>query len=127
MVYHWDRDKPESINDKTWRRKQIEKYLDYHPYCKPKDVVDWLEAQTPNPWPSCDTNSLGKIMRRLRKSTSKKCLFLCPTVQYDEYMPLVIKWDMRMPEEQDIHKWRRLQLTRYLDEYPEHKPKQVLE
>ena len=30
MVSQWDRSKPEGINDKTWRRKQIEMYIRNH-------------------------------------------------------------------------------------------------
>ena len=40
MVLNWDRDKPEGINMKTWRRKQqVEKYVKANPGCKPKDVL----------------------------------------------------------------------------------------
>ena len=39
MVLNWDRDKPEGINMKTWRRKQVKKYLKANPDCKPKDVL----------------------------------------------------------------------------------------
>ena len=96
MVYYWDRDKPESINDKTWRREQIKKYLRHNPQSQPKDVLGWIISQTPNPWPSCDTNSLGKIIRRLRKTTTGKDPTLCRMIRYDEVKPIVIKWDMRI-------------------------------
>ena len=65
-------------------------------------------------------------MRRLQKHTRGKALTLCPMIRYDEWEPLVIKWNMRRPPDKDIHKWRRIQLTRFLDKYPSKKPKQVL-
>ena len=40
MVYHWARDRPENINIKSWRRQQMQKYLEHHPDSKPKDVLD---------------------------------------------------------------------------------------
>ena len=41
---------------------------------------------------------------------------------YTELKPLMIEWDLRMPPNTSVHKWRRAQLARYLDEHPQHKP-----
>ena len=43
-----------------------------------------------------------------------------------EFKPLPLEWDMRMPPDTSVHRWRRVQLARYLDEFPDHRPKQVL-
>ena len=51
MLYVWDGRKPDGINDKTWRRQQIANFIDYHPDCKPKDVLAWLSSHTTNPCP----------------------------------------------------------------------------
>ena len=118
--------KPEQMNEKTQRRQQIEKYLEKNPEHKPKDLLDWLKSQDPNPWPTCSINGLGKIMRRIRKCPSQKPISVCLGVQSCEIMPLEIKWDMKIPVDSNVHKLRRVQLSWYLDEYPTHKPKQVL-
>ena len=82
-----------------------------NPTDKPKVVLRWIQAQSPNPWPSCDTNKLGKLMRRIRlaeleheqicgsneqsarisTSSASKCkpLDLRKTVLYDELVPLI--------------------------------------
>ena len=39
--------------------------------------------------------------------------------------PLILKWKMKMPLTAGIHKWRYLQLSRYLDIYPNHKPQKI--
>lgn len=41
--------KPIIVNDKTWRRKQITKFMNVNPECKPKDVFSWIMSQIPNP------------------------------------------------------------------------------
>ena len=122
MVYQWDRAKPDTVNERTWRRQQIEKYIFENSNQKPQDVLNWIRSQNPNPWPSCDSNRLWKIIRRIRK----KNLSLWSMVLNTVFQPLMIKWDLRLPEGTNIHKWRRAQITRYLDEFPTHKPKQVL-
>ena len=93
MVYIWDSNKPESTNERTWRRQQVKQYLKLNPNAKPKDVHDWIQAQTPNQWPSCDRKYLAKIIGRLRKSTDKYGLSLSPMILYDECKPLTIQWD----------------------------------
>lgn len=49
MLPNWDRDKPEGMNLKSWRRNQVEKYVKAYPGCKPKDVLLWIRSQTPDP------------------------------------------------------------------------------
>ena len=68
MPYFWDRAKAEDVNVKTWRPLQIEQYIKIHPNHEPRDVLDWLKSQNPNPWPTCDPNNLGKIIRRVRNT-----------------------------------------------------------
>ena len=123
MVYPWERAKPDTVNERTWSRQQIEKYIYENLTQKSKDVLNWMGSQNPKPWPSCDSNSFGKIIRRI----SKKNLSLCSRVLNTVFQPLVIKWEMRLPEGTYIPNWRRAQLTRYLDEFSTHKPKQNLE
>ena len=76
MVYKWDFNKPAEMNVKTWRRIQLQRYIASNPDHKPRDVIKRLQSQSPNPWPSCDANSHDKIIRRLRKPSSKKQLTL---------------------------------------------------
>ena len=77
MEYRWDRFKPNGISDTKWKRDQISKFLRRNPGTKPRNVLAWINSQTPNPWPLCDTNKLGKLMRRIMKSESGDVLVQC--------------------------------------------------
>ena len=87
MQYKWDISKPENVNPKTWRRQQIVNYLNLNPDSLPKDVLDWIKQHNPNPWPCCDRNSLGKIMRRLQKSISHGNQFSSSAIPIAEVQP----------------------------------------
>ena len=100
MTYKWDQDKPDDITKLSWRRQQIENFLDHNPGAKPKDVFKWIEAQEPNPWPSCKLRSLATYIRRLRQSRPteiipKGILSICRATTNNFY-PSWITWD-RMP------------------------------
>lgn len=58
-------------------------------------------------------------MRKLILSISRR------TIAFD-VEPLLVKWNMKKPPDVDVKKWRRVQLGRYLDVFPAHKPKDVL-
>ena len=126
MVFEWDSNKPEETNIKTWRRIQLERYIAFYPDHKPRDVIKWLKTQNPNPWPSCAPNHISKILIRLRKPSSQDEHKLTVSVFQDEIKPLSLNWDTRIPPNISVHKWRHVQLTRYVDEFPNHKPKQVM-
>ena len=49
------------------------------------------------------------------------------TTLKDDIEQLSIRWDTRKPKEVNIHYWRRIQLTRYINEFPNHKPKKILD
>ena len=49
MTSEWDTVKPIDMNEKSWRRKQIVKFMNANPNCKPKDVFAWIMSQIPNP------------------------------------------------------------------------------
>lgn len=87
MMLEWDYNKPAEKNDKTWRRMQLERYIAINPDHKPRDVIKWLQSQNPNPWPSCDANSLGKIIRRLRKPGCQKQITLSVDQFQTEFKP----------------------------------------
>ena len=61
-MLEWDYNKPAEMNDKTWRRIQLERYFAVNPDHNPGDVIKWLQSQSSNPWPSWDVNSLGKSL-----------------------------------------------------------------
>ena len=84
MQVNWDFSKPEDVNPKTWRRQQILKYIKINPDSQPMDVLAWMQQHTPNPWPSCDANKLGKIVRRLKKSMIQNFLVSSIPSQVDE-------------------------------------------
>ena len=97
MPYSWDRAKPEKTNVKTWRRLQVEQYVKIHPTKKPRDVLEWIQSHNPNPWPTCDTNNLGKIMRRLSKSSIRtkfeptENLTFSSQVMISKFKPLMVE------------------------------------
>ena len=51
MTLRWDMSKPIDINEKTWRRMQIMKYVERNVSCKPKDILSWISSHDPHPWP----------------------------------------------------------------------------
>ena len=134
--------------------------MEHNHKVKPRDVLSWL--QSPNPWPSCNSNYLGKPMEKIREtnvnlgplsppterasmpsatvSVDCKTLNFCPKVLYDDWEPLVttavssmvlfdewepsvVEWDSKIPKDTNTHKWRRIQITRYTEENPMHKPR----
>ena len=128
MLYYWDSNKQELINKQTWRRQQIKQYmvhnlvqtqghsrLDKSTISQPETIMRYKQ-----PW---------KDYRKTAQadSTSKKGLSLSPMILYDKWKPLKIQWDMRLLPDKDTHNWRRVQLSRYIEKYPLHKPKHVLE
>ena len=117
----WDYSKPVDINEKLWHRKQIARYMEENPECKPKDIFTQISWHDPNPWPTYDANSIGKIMRRMRKPLS----ISHRTITFD-VEPMLVKWNMNKPPDVHVKKWRRIQLSRYLEVFPAHKPKEVL-
>ena len=125
-MLEWDYNKPAEMNDKTWRRIQLERYIAVNPDHKPRDVIKWLQSQSPNPWPSRDANSLEKIIRRLCKPSSQKQLTLSIDLFQSEIKPLSLEWYTPMPQHVSVHWWRRVQLQGYIDEFPDHKPKHVM-
>ena len=49
MNIAWDTSKPIDINEKSWHRQQIARYMKANPNCKPKDVFTWISSHDPNP------------------------------------------------------------------------------
>ena len=144
MENKWDICKPVGTSETAWRRQQIANYLLQYPNSKPRHVIDWIKSQAPNPWPSCNSNALGKIMGRLRDNPGTDSPSCCRVpsshvrpslvksdisnvVAGTHVQLLMIKWDKRMPEAANVYKWRCTQLGRYLHVFPTHKPKQILE
>ena len=71
-------------------------------------------------------------MRRLSKSSIRtnfeptEDLTFSSQVMISEFKPLMVEWDLRMPPDSSIRKWRRAQVARYLDKFPDHKPKRIM-
>ena len=93
---------------------------------KPKDVLCWLQKHNPNPWPTANANSLSKIIRRIEKTSCTLGISLCLSVVDKVFPPLTLKWDARRPADINQNKRRHLQVKKYLDANPSHKPRQVL-
>ena len=45
---------------------QITRYLDVNPNAKPGDVLKWVLSHSPNPLPQATTNSITKLVPRIR-------------------------------------------------------------
>ena len=128
MTLRWVYSKPAGTSNQSWRRQQIARYLELSPDCTPKDVFSQVSSHSPNPWPSCSKNNIGKIMRRMRMTcSSNKGLVLCIVTLEDNFEPPSFRWEIEKPRNVDIHCWRRTQLTRYVNKYPSHKPKKILD
>ena len=67
-------------------------------------------------------------MRRIQKATKEMDgLNICHSILSYDFQPLLLKWNRKKPQDTSVNEWRRIQLTRYLIEFPTHKPKDVLE
>ena len=49
---------------------QITRYLDVNPNAKPGDVLKWVLSHSPNPLPQATTNSITKLVTRIRVEQS---------------------------------------------------------
>ena len=127
MTLQWNYSKPEGTSDKTWRRQQVTNYLKACPGCKPKDVCSWVSSHSPNPWPLCNANNIGKIIRRILKPCLNEGISVCLATLNDNFEPLSFSWDMKKPRHVDIHHWRMIQLSRYINEFPNDKLKKILD
>ena len=45
----------------------------------------------------------------------------------DNFDQLPLRWDMKKPNDFDIHYWRRTQLKRYINKFPNDKRKKILD
>ena len=90
MKVKWDFSKPEDVNSKIWRRQQILKYIKINPDSQPTDIIEWMHKHTPNPWPSCNANKLGKIVNRLKKALSQNLQVSSRPSQEDEVSSRII-------------------------------------
>ena len=59
--------------------------------------------------------------------SNNKGLVLCIATLEDNFEPPSFRWEIEKPRNVDIHCWRRTQLTRYVNKYPSHKPKKILD
>ena len=92
MTLTWDMSKPSDINEKTRRSQQITKFVESNSDCKPKDILTCFSSHNPHPWPSCDSNRIGKIMRNIRKSDKprKKVLSIGHNIISFNFNPLML-------------------------------------
>ena len=80
----------------------------------------------PNPWPSANANSLSKMITRISKTSVTGVISLCLSVSNTVFPPLTLQWDTCRPDDVNQNKWRRFQVSKYLEDNPSHKPRQVL-
>ena len=90
--------------------------MDLYHKARHLDLLNWIQSQSPNPWPTYDSYKIGKIMRRIHNARVKNSFDFCPNVQcdevkpivkeafcpmvvYEEWMPTVVKWDSKMPND----------------------------
>ena len=133
-----------------WKRCQLSWYIEKFPLHKPKEIISWLASHQPHPWPDCTAKEISRwtnqIKRKLEQSPrlhhsffSLQTKVLCANIKpfsqnlsIDKlvtsvmFEPLLITWDSRIPRSIDVHAWRRIQLKRYLEVFPEHKPKKIM-
>ena len=121
---YWNFQKPKGCSSRKWRRDQISRFLKSYPEYqrKPKQVLNWILSHNPNPWPISNTNTLSKIMNRMPAMELQNR----PSSKFSDTKlnsnPIKISWNYKVPSNIDIHCWRKLQLSRYLDTFPNHGP-----
>ena len=132
LVVEWDMKMPLDENVHDWRRWQIKKYIDVNPKCKPRHVLQWISGHSPNPWPTCTVDSISYAISKIKQQWSRppkpenRELSVDNRVMSVEFEPLLLKWDAKRHPNVNVHLWRQLQITKYMEAFPEHKPRHVL-
>ena len=49
LILRWNYNKPAECSVIKWRRIQIQRYLDFNPQAKGKEIKGWIFEQNPNP------------------------------------------------------------------------------
>ena len=61
---------PPNVDVHTWRRIQIQRYIDKYNCYKPKLVLDWINSQHPNPYPQCNMKAIYNKISIIKTSSS---------------------------------------------------------
>ena len=112
LNYKQDYEEPAGFSPLKQRRKQVENYLHENPNAKGVAVKNWLQSETPNPWPEATVGQLNKLIRRTKQSVAPK-----------QNMP---SWDNKVSTV-NVFQQRRLQVLKYMDTNPNAKGWEVLE
>ena len=68
IVHKWNMNRPHDVDIDIWRKGQLELYIERNPDHKPKAVLEWIRAQSPNPWPTCTAKDISRLSVLIRKS-----------------------------------------------------------
>ena len=129
LLLRWDAKRHPNENVHLWRQFQITKYMDAFPEHKPRHVLQWISKQSPNPWPLCTAKAVFHVMSKIKKQWS------CPPIKNNQEVStditvmaknFLLKWDAEMPTTCNVHSWRRSQIRKFMETYPQHKPRHIL-
>ena len=139
-LLRWDTRVPNGIGMRKWRRIQINRFLRKYPKSigHPVQILQWIDAHNPSPWPKCTANALCKIMKTLpspeldiqyqalaKTSTSNMDISIDTCVVSYDLLPQIIFWDYDRKSGTSVSEWRKIQLTRYLNQFPNYTPLKV--
>ena len=92
----------------------------------------WIsQKDSPNAWPECNTKKLSRLINIVKKTRTHAT---CGSVKISssrhllvtDIQPKSLQWDSNMPSDLNVRFWRRVQLRRYLEQNPVHKPSKIL-
>ena len=95
------------------RRIQLSRYLKHFPSAKPKDVFQQLAQHNPNPWPEARSSNMSLTLNRLKLRASANS-------------SASLMWAGPCPKGTDSMSWRKQQISRYLEKYPDHGASKVI-
>lgn len=125
-------DKPTNDSVTEWRRTQLLRYLKYHPETKPKEIMIQFSRHSPHPWPDVAQSNMSRILNSLksRKSFSQEThtytLSVDRSVTEETILSIATRWQRIPPPGVQIMKWRKIQICRYLKEFPDHGPSKIM-
>ena len=121
-----------NISVREWRITQISRYLKLNPMSKPKEILEQISSQVPNPQPEAGQCNMSRFLKSIELRFSYSAngntfnLSACHSVLKEHIPSVTTRWNRACPSGVSIINWRKIQLGRYLMEFPGHGPKKLI-
>ena len=110
LILRWNYNKPAECSVIKWLWIQIQRYLDFNPQAKGKEIKGWIFEQNPNPQQDVSIHSLNRIVKRLQDQDDCR--------QSVSGLKSMLYWDYNRPSECSLLQQRRTQVKKFLNKKP---------